>query len=244
VEVPKLDKAEQARFSTNINNVAWDMPGGGNPVMPGYFADPTLFYDEESATFFSYATMDGIDYNWQRDPHVAYSKDMLSWEYAPLQLPSFWPAPTDTHPLEHAIWAPSIVKNSGNGKYYLTYSIDMSTYVAYSVSPFGPWTNATTGTGADTAPLLQDGKVWGGADAFDGQLFLDTDGLVYMVVGGGGKSGIVALEFDVDNTVSVDNHAPGMTDGQVYKYKRITGLAEYNEGPIRDRRTISTGSAL
>jgi len=207
-------------FKTTVVKEPWDAPGTGNPVLPGYFADPTVFYDDNTDTFYSFATMDGINYNWQRDPHVAVSKDMVTWDIKPVSLPAFWPMPTDSAALGFGLWCPSIMYNQNNKKYYIMYCADMKTYVAYSDSPLGPWTDATKGTTASEAVFLP---------TLDAQFFQDTDGKSYVIYGGGGNCFISALNFNSDYTISVDNSVAEATEGNTYKYKKITGLSEYNE---------------
>ena len=54
----------------------WNSPGAGNPLIPGYFADPTIrkFGD----TFYIYATTDGTG-NGYGPAQVWTSKDFRSW---------------------------------------------------------------------------------------------------------------------------------------------------------------------
>ena len=57
-------------------------PGNGNPLIPGFFADPFVFYDNN--TFYLYATTDGYDDNSFKyfGPFgVWYSPDFLNWSF-------------------------------------------------------------------------------------------------------------------------------------------------------------------
>ena len=60
--------------------VKWDSQNAMNVMVPGYFADPTMVYDEKTDAFYMYATSDGRWIAYSRDPHVTVSKDMLNWE--------------------------------------------------------------------------------------------------------------------------------------------------------------------
>ena len=126
------------------------------------------------------------------------------------------------------------MRHPTNGQYYLLYAIGNNssawgTYIAYSSSPLGPWTNATAGITAATMPLFKQGEMWSGGDWFDAQFFVDTN-TVYMTFGGGFSCGIAKLAFAANYLVSIDNADPRMTDGAPHKYKRLTGLTDYNEG--------------
>ena len=200
---------------------AWSSPNNGNPILPGYFADPSIFYDSTSKNFYIYSTTDGVWIDYSSEPQVAYSSDFIHWKFQPLSLPPQWPT--------GSLWAPSVMKHPTNGRYYLIYSVGNNSangpYVAYSASPIGPWTNATSGN----TPLYKQAEMWGNGDWFDAQFFVDTN-TVYMTFGGGGSCGIAKLAFASNYQVSIDNSDLRMTDGALYKYKQLTGLTAYNEG--------------
>lgn len=214
-ELSALQKAQDGLLSSVVKE-PFDAKGTGNPVVPGYWADPTFFYDKTSDAFYCFATVDGTDAGWQHDPHLARSKDMVSWDLIPISLPSTWPLPVPGKPC--ALWAPSIVKNPSNGKYYLTYFIEGRTYIAFADSPLGPWTNATKAPGKHELN-----------DSLDTQLFVDTDGKIY-VSHGACEFKLSALKFDADNTVSIDDANPNMTEGRAFKYKTIQKINVYGEG--------------
>jgi hypothetical protein len=194
----------------------WDSPHTGNPFLPGYFADPSVFYDEATSTFYVYATTDGNWIDFSADPLVWHSKDFLHWRAERLSLPATWP--------KQPLWAPSVMKHPKNGHYYLLYAIGDGTYAAQASSPLGPWTNATLGSA-----LFKKGEMFGASDWFDAQFFVDSDA-VYMTFGGGGKVGIAKLAFGADFTVSIDNSDARMSDGTTHKFKQLTGLSNYLEG--------------
>lgn len=215
--VKALAKAK-AEFAVAMIKEPFDAKGTGNPVLPGYWADPTVFYDKDSDAFYCFATVDGVDAGWQHDTHFARSKDVVTWELLPLELPAEWRHPVPGNPL--AVWAPSIMKHPANGKYYLIYFIEGKTYVAYSDSPMGPWKNASKGTTPESSFLC---------DAFDAQFFVDTDGKVYLSHAAT-EFKLSRLKFADDYTVSFDNDDPHMTEGGEYKYKTIFKIDHFGEG--------------
>ncbi len=199
----------------------WNGPDNGNPLVPGYFADPSAYYDSTSKTFYIFSTTDGVWISFSGDPAAYFSTDFVHWKLKPLSLPGIWP--------KQPLWAPSVCKHPKNNKYYLLYAIGDGTYIASSDSPLGPWTNATAGETASSAALYRTGEMWGSSDWFDAQFFIDTN-TVYMTFGGGGKCGIAKLAFDTGGRASIDNGDPRMTDGSAHKFKQLGGLTNYLEG--------------
>lgn len=211
----------------------WNDRETGNPVVPGYLADPTVFYDEASQAFYVFATSDGVTSSFSREPHMAITKDFYHWQFEPVRVPDCWRLPSVDKPLaDGGIWAPSIMKHPTNGKVYLLYTIESCTYVALADSPLGPWRNATAGQTADTAPLVRKGELWGGGDAFDGEFFADDDGTVYLTIGGWYNRGMLKLKVDREGLVSVDNDDARFPDGKEKKFLRIRDLPEAGEGSL------------
>jgi len=197
---------------------AWDTPDNGNPVLPGYTADPSIIYDSASATFYIYSTSDGVWISYSGEPQVAWSKDFVNWKFKPLELPSFWP--------KTQLWAPSAMRHPVSGKYYLMYCIGNAAFISYSDSPLGPWKNGV----ATQAPLYRTGELTGGSDWIDPQFFIDTT-TVYMTFGQTTNMGIAKLAFDPStHLVTIDGTDPRMTDGVKYKCKRLAGLSNNLEG--------------
>jgi hypothetical protein len=197
---------------------AWNTPDNGNPLLPGYTADPSIIYDSASSTFFIYSTSDGVWISYSADPQVAYSQDFINWKFRPLQLPSFWPTTR--------LWAPSAMKHPTNGKYYLMYCIGDAVYITYSSTPYGPWTNAVSGNN----PLYRSGELTGGSDWIDPQFFIDT-AAVYFTFGQSSNMGIAKLAFNAATYLAtIDGTDQRMTDGVKYKCKRLSGLSNNLEG--------------
>lgn len=203
---------------------SWDSPSTGNPFLPGYFADPSLFYDPSTNIFYVFSTTDGVWIDYSSEPAVWWSKDFVHWHAQRLSLPSAWP--------KQPLWAPSVMKHPSNGHYYLIYAVGsapIGTYIAQATSPLGPWTNATIGGASTPVPLYKKGEMFGNNDWFDAQFFVDGPS-VFMTFGGGGSVGIAKLAFAADYSASIDNSDIRMTDGSTHKFKQLTGLSNYLEG--------------
>jgi len=135
----------------------------GNPVVPGYFADPTI--KKIGDTYYLYATTDGNG-GGLGPSQVWTSKDFRHWTIQPMN----WPT-------TRWYWAPDMTRGY-DGRYYLYYSQPVELFGAVSDSPTGPWT-----------PLVPEGKAFvpnyriPGVITLDGQTFTDDDGKMYMFWG-------------------------------------------------------------
>lgn len=150
--------------ATVFAQTAFDSPGAGNPVIPGYFADPTV--KKFGDTYYMYATTDGSGAGFG-PAQVWSSKDFVNWTLLPMN----WP---DTH----WIWAPDVLKHT-DGKYYYVYCQPCTIHCGVGETPRGPWKNIL---GENDAVLVPDRFVTN-AITLDGQTFVDDDGSVYMYWG-------------------------------------------------------------
>jgi len=142
-----------------LADTTFDAPGNFNPIVPGYFADPTIkrFGD----TFYLYATTDGN--GGGRGPATVWvSKDFGNWVLVPMN----WP----TTPF---YWAPDVAKRP-DGHYYLFYNQPCNTFAGVSDTPIGPWTPVTPGDGLVIKDHLVKDVI-----TLDTQLFEDKDGTLY-----------------------------------------------------------------
>ncbi|MEO7212922.1 family 43 glycosylhydrolase [Mucilaginibacter sp.] len=138
--------------------------GNGNPIIPGYFADPTI--KKFGDTFYLYATTDGNG-GGLGPSQVWTSKDFVNWTMQDMN----WPT-------THNYWAPDATLGN-DGKYYLYYcQPTVEIYGASASTPIGPWTPLY----ADNKPVLTNLYV-PGVITLDGQTFRDDDGKFYMVWG-------------------------------------------------------------
>ena len=166
-------------------------PGSGNPILPGYFADPTI--KKFGDTWYIYATTDGN--NDGRGPaEVWTSKDFVNWTMHEMN----WPITQGG-----LYWAPDVTIGP-DAKYHLLYNIPCQTYIGTGDTPLGPWKNSL----GEDKTLIPD-KVMPGVITLDSQTFRDDDGKFYVVFGTwgifpNGGCGIGLLNSDMK---SVDKYA-------------------------------------
>lgn len=109
--------------STNSHEVI------GNPI---YFADPTIFYYDETNTYYLYGT-----HNVKRGFTVYKSKDLKIWKGFVGVERGFALREDDVYGT-HGFWAPQVFKY--NGKIYMAYVANEHAAIAKSESPLGPFT--------------------------------------------------------------------------------------------------------
>lgn len=153
---PETGAAQKAAYNT---------PGAGNPILPGYFADPTI--KKFGDTYYIYATTDGSGAGFG-PAQLWCSKDFKNWTLMPMN----WPD-------SHWIWAPDVMQNEADGKYYYLYCQPCKLHLGVGDTPRGPWKNVL---GESEAVLVEDRFVKN-AITLDGQTFRDDDGSVYMYWG-------------------------------------------------------------
>lgn len=146
-------------------DVPYNAPGALNPVLPGYFADPTI--KKFGDTYYIYATTDGSGAGFG-PAQLWQSKDFVNWTLMPMN----WPD-------SHWIWAPDVMRNEHDGQYYYVYCQPCQIHVGKSETPRGPWQNIL---GESEAVLIPDRFVKN-AITLDGQTFVDDDGSIYMYWG-------------------------------------------------------------
>ena len=142
----------------------WNMPGAGNPFIPGYFADPTI--RQFGDTYYLYATTDGTG-NGYGPAQVWVSKDFVNWKNIIMN----WPT-------TEVVWAPDVMK-APDGTYRYFYCEPCVLHEGVGDSPIGPWENVL---GKTDAVLVPDRFVHN-AITLDGQTFVDDDGSTYLYFG-------------------------------------------------------------
>ncbi len=149
--------------ATHPDSVQFNTPGAGNPIIPGYFADPTVrkFGD----IYYIYATTDGNG-GGLGPSQVWVSKDFVNWTIMPMN----WPT-------THFIWAPDVMERDDN--YYMVYCQPCRLYMGVAETPRGPWRNIL---GRDDAVLIED-RFIPNCITLDGQTLIDDDGSVYLYFG-------------------------------------------------------------
>lgn len=140
-------------FSCNPQQeTSWDTPGNHNPLVPGYFADPTI--KKFGDTYYIYSTTDGVKLA-SGEPTVWISKNLVDWYNAELDIE-----------LPEGLtncWAPDVMKGK-DGKYYYymgNCQNGCNIYGYVADHPVGPWKPLNegvavipVGTGSENLPAL------------------------------------------------------------------------------------------
>jgi beta-xylosidase len=188
-------------------------PGRANPVLPGYYADPSVVRHE--GKFFVYATLDP----WGGDTLGCWeSPDFKHWTYRILN----WPtkaACTSPDSGGAAVWAPSVVRGP-DGKFHMFVSVGNEVWAGVADRPLGPWRDANGGK-----PLIPR-EYKPGFHMIDAEAFVDDDGTPWLYWGSGhnwvnGKCWAVKL-----------NRAMNAFEGE----PRDVTPANYFEGPLMVKR--------
>jgi beta-xylosidase len=161
-----------------------------NPVLQGYFADPTIIkYEGE---FYIYATIDPWGGN---ELAVFETKDFITFDRKHINWPTkkLCTSPTS---LDAMVWAPSVVKGK-DGKFHMYVSVGSEIWAGVSKHPLGPWKNAKE----DNSPLINS-QFFPGYHMIDAECFIDDDGQAYLYWGSGwnwvnGKCFAVKLKADM-----------------------------------------------
>lgn len=192
--------------------VAQDTAHSGNPIFPGWYADPeAIVFDKK---YWVYPTF-SAPYNQQVFLDAFSSPDLVTWTKHPRVL--------DTAAIKwakRAVWAPSVIKKKK--KYYLFFGANdiqnNQEYggigVAVANKPNGPFKDHLG------KPLVD--KFHNGAQPIDQFVFRDADGKDYLIYGGWQHCNIARLNNDYTGFVPF---ADGIT------FKEITP-ADYVEGPF------------
>ena len=115
----------------------------GNPILPGFHADPEVLYSNKTKRYYIYSTTDGHP-GWGGWYFTCYSsKDLANWQYEGVTLDVL----KDTRWSLGNAWAPAIIEKKVDGKYkyYFYYSANTGKAKAIGVavadSPTGPFTD-------------------------------------------------------------------------------------------------------
>ncbi|MDO4214821.1 MAG: glycoside hydrolase family 43 protein [Bacteroidales bacterium] len=213
------------------------METSGNPVFPGWYADPEgTVYGNQYWIFPTLSLLWGADaekyaadvdrktiagnpdYNLQTHLDAFSSPDLVHWTKHPEVLHK-----RDVKWLDFACWAPAVIQ--ANGKYYLFFGGNDvhdgevgGIGVAVADKPEGPYKDALG------KPLIPN--IVNGAQPIDQFVFRDDDGSYYMYYGGWQHCNMVKLSPDLLSLVP-------FPDGSMYK--EITP-ENYVEGPFMLKR--------
>lgn len=183
----------------------------GNPVFPGWYADPEAkIYGNEYWIYPTYSAT----YEAQVFVDAYASHDLVHWTKHAKVLDT-----ADVKWAKKAVWAPAALKKGD--KYYLFFGANDvhegevgGIGVAVSSRPDGPFTDLLG------KPLIN--RIVNGAQPIDQFVFKDNDGAYYMYYGGWGHCNVVRLKSDFTGIEP-------MKDGSLYK--EITPK-DYVEGPV------------
>ncbi|MFC0331306.1 glycoside hydrolase family 43 protein [Paenibacillus sepulcri] len=196
-----------------------DKRTAGNPIFPGWYADPEARIFEGS--YWIYPTY-SAPYGEQAFFDAFYSKDLAEWTKVDGILKM-----ADISWAWRAMWAPSPIERGGKYYYYFAANDIQSDDelggigVAVADKPEGPFRDAIG------RPLID--KFHHGAQPIDPHVFIDEDGSAYLYYGGWGRCNVVKLNEDM---ISLDTFG----DGEVYK--EITPEL-FVEGPCMIKRNGS-----
>lgn len=147
-------------------------PHCGNPILPGYFADPSLL--QYGGAFFLYATLDP----WGGDTLGCWeSDDFKNWTYRVLNWPTVEQCTSPTGQ-SSKVWAPSVVQGR-DGRFYLYVSVRSEVWAGVAEHPLGPWRPLL-----GDAPLIA-GDYRPGFHMIDAEAFVDEDGSAWLYWGSG-----------------------------------------------------------
>ena len=187
-------------------NVPGQQAHSGNPILPGYYADPSIAtYD---GRHFIYATLDP----WGGETLGCWeSGDFKNWTFRTLN----WPtkkACTSPTSKGSMVWAPSVVR-APDGTFFMYVSVGSEVWVGTARKPLGPWRDANGGK-----PLIN----WDfrpGYHMIDAEAFIDADGQAYLYWGSGhgwvnGKCWVVKLKPDM---VTFDGEVKDVTPAHYFE---------------------------
>ncbi len=162
------------------------MTTAGNPVIPGWYADPELHFFE--GQYYIYPTY-SARYEEQTFFEAWRSEDLVDWQPCGRIL-DFADVPWSTN---RAAWAPSVAAK--NGKYYMYFSAGDGAGIGVAVSdhPNGPFKDAIN------KPLVSE--YHHGAQPIDAHAYVDDDGQAYLYYGGWRHAVVVKLGDDMISTI-------------------------------------------
>lgn len=141
----------------------------GNPLLPGYFADPTI--KKFGDWYYIYATTDGVKLA-SGEPSVWVSRDLKNWSNYELDLQV-------PEGLTNC-WAPDVLQGKDGRYYYLMGNCQFgcNIYGYVSDSPMGPFKPINNGE-----PVIPVGTAKEHLPALDAQFFVDDNGDIYAYFG-------------------------------------------------------------
>ncbi|MDQ8188020.1 family 43 glycosylhydrolase [Pelagicoccus sp. SDUM812002] len=156
----------------SFGNVPGEEPHNANPIIPGYYADPSIVSYE--GKHYIYATIDP----WGGEQLSCWeSSDFKNWTLNLLN----WPTKTAcTSPTSMGamVWAPSVIEGT-DGMFYMHVSVGSEIWVGVAEHPLGPWENPLGDQPMISADFEREYHM------IDAQAFIDDDGSAYLYWGSG-----------------------------------------------------------
>ncbi|MBM6577545.1 family 43 glycosylhydrolase [Microvirga sp. SRT01] len=161
-----------AGVAADVPAPRWDAPGAGNPLLPGYFADPSIVRDK--GRWYIFATIDP----WGDDRLGLWQSDNgRDWTFSTPDWPTKRAATSPTSG-DAKVWAPSVVQ-AKDGRWWMYVSVGNEIWVGTAPSAAGPWRDANGGK-----PLVN--KAFAPKyHMIDAEAFIDDDGQAYLYWGSG-----------------------------------------------------------
>ncbi|EDY82003.1 glycosyl hydrolase, family 43 [Verrucomicrobiia bacterium DG1235] len=178
-----------ARDGKELGSLSGEASGSGNPLLPGYFGDPSVV--ELDGTYYLYATLDP----WGGETLGCWeSENLKDWTYRVLNWPTKEACSSPTSNANR-VWAPSVVSGP-DGLFHMIVSVGSEMWAGVAEHPLGPWRDANQGK-----PLVP-GDYRPGYHMIDGEYFIDDDGKAFLYWGSGlnwenGRCWAVELEADL-----------------------------------------------
>ena len=190
---------------------AEDVKRSGNPLFPGWYADPEVAFFEGQYWIFPTAS---LPFDQQTYFDCFSSPDLVTWTKHERVLTN-----KSVKWAKRAMWAPAVVEK--DGKYYFFFSANDvhegeigGIGVAVADSPEGPYEDLIG------KPLIND--IVNGAQPIDQFVFKEDDGSYYMFYGGWRHCNVVKLKNDFTGLLPFE-------DGE---YFREVTPNNYVEGPF------------
>ncbi len=190
---------------------AADTPKSGNPLFPGWYADPEVAFFEDQYWIFPTAS---LPYDKQTFFDCFSSPDLVNWTKHERILTN-----EEITWAKRAMWAPAVIEKGG--KYYFFFAANDvhegeigGIGVAVADQPAGPYRDLIG------KPLINE--IVNGAQPIDQYVFLDDDGTYYMYYGGWRHCNVVKLNDDFTGLLPFE-------DGEYY---REVTPRNYVEGPF------------
>lgn len=200
-----------------------------NPIIPGYFADPSIIVDNNK--FYLYATIDP----WGGDSLAFWvSDDFKNWVRKRLNWPTKAQCTSKTSN-DSKVWAPSVIKGN-NGKFHMFVSVGSEVYAGISDAPEGPWKNVKS----DGGPFIATQRSIN-VHTIDAEVFLNDNGKAYLYWGSGwnwkdGHCFVAELNEQMDAFTSTpkDITPPGYFEAPYMLKRKGVYYLMYSDGKCTD----------